>query len=289
MNQAFNITISVPSGNPDKLRLIEKTNRLSLGLVFHRDELAEVGREREELGYTGVYLLLNTSSDALPELYIGEGESVVNRLKSHHKDSKKDFWEWTVVFVNRDNSLHKGHIQHLEALLVERALENKRCVLKNEQTPNRPSLPGSVLIEADDLINDIYQIVPLLGISAFESMQEPATSAPSSHLIIKSKGVIAHAYQSAGKMVVKAGSSVVMSEVPSISSGFKALRHDLLEQGVIAEQSGQWVFTLDFAFASPSTAAAVVMGRNANGRIEWKTTDGITLKQIQETELAADE
>ena len=37
-------------------------------------------------------------------------------------------------------------------------------------------------------------------------------------------------------------------------------------------------------FTSPSLAAAVVMGRNANGRTEWKTNEGITIKQIEENQ-----
>jgi len=40
-------------------------------------------------------------------------------------------------------------------------------------------------------------------------------------------------------------------------------------------------FTQDQVFGSPSTAAGVVLGRTANGRIEWKSADGKTLKQLQ--------
>jgi len=162
MSQPFNITISVPSGNPDKLRIIEKTNRLSQALVFNRSELSELAKTRKELEYTGVYMLVNSSGDSLPEIYVGEGESVLTRLKSHSKDAKKEFWEWAVIFVNRaiypkKEGLHKGHIQHIEASLVERATSNKRCILNNDVTPKKPSLPESVLFEAQDLLNDIYQ------------------------------------------------------------------------------------------------------------------------------------
>jgi Domain of unknown function (DUF4357) len=43
-------------------------------------------------------------------------------------------------------------------------------------------------------------------------------------------------------------------------------------------------FSQDYSFSSPSTAAAVVLGRSANGRVEWKAADGRTLKEIQEAE-----
>ncbi|WP_394371575.1 DUF4357 domain-containing protein [Candidatus Sulfidibacterium hydrothermale] len=37
----------------------------------------------------------------------------------------------------------------------------------------------------------------------------------------------------------------------------------------------------DYEFSSPSTAAAIVMGRNANGLTEWKLKDGTTLKDYE--------
>lgn len=43
-------------------------------------------------------------------------------------------------------------------------------------------------------------------------------------------------------------------------------------------------FSQDYAFSSPSTAAAVLLGRSANGRIEWKDAQGRTLKELQAIE-----
>ena len=42
------------------------------------------------------------------------------------------------------------------------------------------------------------------------------------------------------------------------------------------------MFTEDYVFSSPSTAAAIVMGRNANGLNEWKKKDGSTLREFEE-------
>lgn len=36
-----------------------------------------------------------------------------------------------------------------------------------------------------------------------------------------------------------------------------------------------------YVFSSPSTAAAVVLGRSANGRTQWKDEKGRTLKELQ--------
>lgn len=53
---AFSVRIFVPSGDPDGLRIVEKSNWTGRGFVFPRSEFAEV-RQRSELRRTGVYLL----------------------------------------------------------------------------------------------------------------------------------------------------------------------------------------------------------------------------------------
>ena len=44
-----------------------------------------------------------------------------------------------------------------------------------------------------------------------------------------------------------------------------------------------FTFTKNYIFTSPSLAAAIVMGRNANGRTEWKSTDQKTIKDFEES------
>jgi hypothetical protein len=41
-----------------------------------------------------------------------------------------------------------------------------------------------------------------------------------------------------------------------------------------------YLFTRDYTFNAPSTAA-VVLGRSANGRVDWKGADGRTLQELQ--------
>jgi hypothetical protein len=48
-----------------------------------------------------------------------------------------------------------------------------------------------------------------------------------------------------------------------------------------------YAFEQDYLFSSPSTAAGVVLGRSANGRTEWKTKEGKTLKAIQDAEASS--
>lgn len=58
----------------------------------------------------------------------------------------------------------------------------------------------------------------------------------------------------------------------------------MLEKGLFVEESRNLRLTEDYVFASPSTAAMVMFGRTSNGRVEWKTADGRTLKELQTSE-----
>lgn len=59
------------------------------------------------------------------------------------------------------------------------------------------------------------------------------------------------------------------------------MRQKLKEEGVLTEDRGALVFQTDVEFASPSGAAAVVHGGNANGLMAWKDSRGRTLKEIE--------
>ena len=60
------------------------------------------------------------------------------------------------------------------------------------------------------------------------------------------------------------------------------------EKGLFVEAGNHLRLTEDYVFASPSTAAMVMLGRTSNGRIEWKTPAGQTLKELQTADTAAE-
>ena len=98
---------------------------------------------------------------------------------------------------------------------------------------------------------------------------------------MSAKGIKASGYEDAKGFVVVKGSQLVKDEVQSIHQYMSTLRKDFLAQGVIADIGQSYAFTQDQVFGSPSTAAGVILGRTANGRIEWKNSEGSTLKQLQ--------
>lgn len=52
-----------------------------------------------------------------------------------------------------------------------------------------------------------------------------------------------------------------------------------------AKISEDFVLLEDILFNTPSGAASFVCGASTNGNVEWKTSDGITLKVLDEQDM----
>jgi hypothetical protein len=278
-NKPFSIHIFLPDGTPDGLRIVQKTNWTGLGVVCPRPLFA-TAKARSEFGKAGVYVLSGPaeSGDA-PKIYIGEAAPIRPRLEQH--DSGKDFWNTAVFFVSKDENLNKAHIQYLEARLLQLAKEAKRCKLENANQPQLPALSEMDQAEVEVFLDEMLLCFPVLGLSIFE---KPAAAAPTASLLhLVGKDAEGVGYVSTQGFVVRAGSRARSSEVPSIHQYLTDKRKELVGLGVLTAQGGALVLAQDYLFDSPSTAAGVLLGRSANGRIEWKNEQGQTLKSIQET------
>lgn len=274
----FSVRIFIPTGEPEGLRIVEKSNWTGQGFVFPRAQFAEV-RQRMELKRTGVYVLWGPGeSGQLPRVYVGEGDAVLPRLDQHVK--QKDFWTHVVVFTSKDQNLNKAHVQYLEARLVALAAEAKRAELDNGNVPQLPTLSEADAADAEGFLGDLLLCLPVVGVSLFEKSK--AGAAKSQDLFLKAKGIEARGVDSAEGFVVRADSQAVKDEVASIHAYLVELRKSLLAQGVLEPAGECYRLTQDYTFNSPSTAAGVLLGRSSNGRIEWRDGKGRTLKEIQE-------
>ena len=79
-------------------------------------------------------------------------------------------------------------------------------------------------------------------------------------------------------MVMK-DSRVAYDVTQSAADWIRNIRDKLIEKGIIGQN---FIFSSDYIFTSPSVSAAVVMGRNANGRTEWRNSNGKSIKDIEE-------
>lgn len=282
--RGFSVRIFLPDGDPDGIKVIEKSNWIGAGLVVPRALFGEA-KARPEMERAGVYVLVGQADGGpLPEVYVGEGDPVRPRLEQHAK--LKDFWTHAVAFTSKDQNLNKAHVQHLEARLVELARAAKRCVLTNGNIPQPPSLSEADTAEVEGFLDDMLLCLPTLGYGFFEATvtTPPATTI----LLLNAKGISASGFDAAKGFVVHAGSTAVKEdqETPSMHAFLRDLRAELVEQGVLIDRGACYELTQDYTFGSPSTAGGVLLGANASGRMLWKTKEGTTLRELQDAEVS---
>jgi hypothetical protein len=290
LRRGFSVTVFLPTGDPEGLKVVEKSNWTGRGLVIPRAMFGE-SRGREELGRTGVYLLVGPSeSSSLPRLYVGEGDPVKPRLEQHSK--QKDFWTHAIAFTSKDTNLNKAHVQRLESRLVDLATRAKRCVLDNGNAPAPPSLSEGDEAMAEGFLDDILLCLPILGYSMFEAGATAVARHSDGLLYLSAKGIEARGQETAAGFVVLEKSQAVGNEkvAPSLAihiSSVTDLREELIRQGVLMPSEHGYVLSQDYVFGSSTAAAAVLLGCSSNGRLVWKTKDGRTLKELQDAEATA--
>jgi hypothetical protein len=278
MASGYSVKLFLPDGDPSGIKLVEKSNWTGIGLVFPRSLFGKI-KEFEEAGRAGVYILAGPGSNPqLPTVYVGEGDPVQPRLDDHFR--RKEFWTHAVTFSSKDNNLNKAHIQYLEARLVELANKAKRCEVENGNVPQKPTLSKADQADMEAFLADVLLCLPVLGFGYFEVAT--TIQAKTDRFKIQSKGVVAYGYETSEGFVVTRGSQVSKEEAPSIHGYLKDQRSALIHQNVLQDRGSFFEFALDYTFNSPSTASGVVLGRSSNGREEWKTAEGRTLKAVQE-------
>ncbi|MEZ6004290.1 MAG: GIY-YIG nuclease family protein [Planctomycetota bacterium] len=275
------IRIFLADGTPEGTRIIEKSNWTGLAIVLPRSLYPRV-RVRPELERPAVYILRGEAEDRMgrSKLYIGEADCARDRIDRHVKSL--DWWEQLILFTSKDENLNKVHVQHLEARLVEIASRTKRAQLANAQIPQAPRLSEADTADAEGFLMNMLLVYPLLGIDAFE---EPRTAvneySDDPLLLLEGKGAKGSGRDLANGFVVYEGSLARRESVSSIHAYLEAQRKTMIKEGLLRPDSEGLRLTQDYTFSSPSTAAGILLGRSANGRVEWKDEHGRSLKEIQ--------
>ena len=221
-------------------------------------------------------------------LYVGEGDPIRPRLERHY--AEKDFWTRAIGFTTGSaGQLNKAHVQFLPGA-PHRPGPRRQAPAAGQRQPARRAAPERGRPGRHGrLVGPDAGHAAGAGGHAFEQTPKAPAAKAGPVLTCKGKGVQATGYEASQGFVVRAGSQAVADSVPSMAlhvRGMYDLRQELIGNGVLGLRGGLYQFTQDYSFSSPSTAAAVVLGRSANGRIEWKAADGRTLKELQEAEAA---
>lgn len=290
------IKIYLPDGQPSGIRTARILNSAIQAIAFRKAQLADVRKRFPEIERPGAYVLIGADDPDKPVAYIGESESVGDRLARHRSNASgeyaKPFWTDTVALVSKDDDLTKSHARYVEACLVRRTSGNVRWSYPNAKNPSEDAgkLPQSDRDVMDAFVEQAQILVGVLGWDLFRDMRSGSASAPNNAppnqkvpdagmpiFTFRGEGFSAEmTLATTGDCVVRANSSARTRTTPTFPRSAAALRAALIEKGFLRQKDDTLVFDSDYSFSSPSAAAAVVMGASANGRVVWKLPDGRT-------------
>ncbi len=273
------IKIFLIDGDPNGRMSCELSNWSGKAYKIPRIKIKEC-IDRDDLGSTGVYLLFGKDEEGKDQVYIGEAESILKRL--NQQLTQKDFWHETIVFISKDENLNKAHIKYLENRLHDIASLANRYKIENSIIPTQSSISESDRAEMEEFIDNIKLLVNTLGHKVFEEKREFKPKQKQQIFFLKAaRGADAQGEPTSDGFVVFKGSKAAGSTVASITPSFLTLRQKLIKEAVLVDKGDYFEFPDDYIFSSPSTAACMVLGRNANGLTEWKLIDGKSLKEFE--------
>jgi hypothetical protein len=274
------IKIFLAHGDPKRLRTAELSNWTGKAVAGPRSEFDGV-LARSESSNSGVYFLTgNDPETGNPALYIGEAESIKDRVKNH---LEKDFWNQIVFFISKDENLTKAHIRYCEGRLIEIAKNAGRAILKNSQGSGA-KLPESDREEMEVFLEKLQQLLPPLGVELLIPPVSNTERETSRELLsCEIKGLKATGYLTPNGIVVLSGSQAVLKPRDSSTRypWSTTLRDKLKAEGSLVENGDHLQFAKDVEFSSPSAAAAVIHGGQANGLTAWKNQQNKSLKELE--------
>lgn len=278
------IELFLVNGTADSLIIAELSNWNGKAIKIPRIEVSSC--DRDDITQAGVYFLFCKEDDGSDSVYIGEAENVKERLVQHLRDyqSEKEryYWSTAVVFIGRD--LNKALIRYLENRFVEIARSSKRYLVLTKNTYRNTVMKESQIAVMEEFVDNVKILINALGYKVLEPLVQKdisSTTVDDEILYITSRSVNAKGKVTAEGFVVFAGATInEKTSVKSLSAGMQKQRQKLLD----SDKVQNLVTTEDVLFSSSSAAADFILGYSVSGPSTWKTKDGQSLKEIEDSE-----
>ena len=278
------IELFLVNGTADSLITAELSNWNGKALKIPRIEVAACNRD--DIAQAGVYFLFCKEDDGSDSVYIGEAENVKERLVQHIRDyqaeKEKYYWSTAVIFIGRD--LNKALIRYLENRFVEIARACKRYKVLTKNTYRNTVMKESQVAVMEEFVDNVKILINTLGYKVLEPLVQTDTDAnvteEEQDLFISSGSVTASGKVTSEGFVVYKGSVVnAKTSAKSLTSSMVKLREKLFADGKVKDLTT----TEDILFSSSSAAADFIMGYSVSGPRTWKTKDGRSLKEIEDS------
>ncbi|MBK1883361.1 GIY-YIG nuclease family protein [Luteolibacter pohnpeiensis] len=286
MNHGKQLRLFLPDGSASGPRYYELVNWTGQAVLMPVSRIKDlVSGEWPEFERPGVYLVRGESQEGHHCAYIGESENVAKRVQGHPATLGFDVTE-LLLFSSKDDNLTKSHVLWLESALIELATYAKRIKLTNSTAPITKALSKAELATMLEFLENLKLVAQTAGFHFLERAKVRSTGAvPVAQFYIQKQkqDLKAQAMQSDEGFVILAGSRASGKVTETLGKGYALQREELIEQGVMKlEPDGNYVFTSDALFTSPSAAAAIVSGYPSSGPAMWKDERGVSLGELLE-------
>ncbi|HDR9761410.1 TPA: GIY-YIG nuclease family protein [Burkholderia cepacia] len=289
MSTGKSIKLFLADGSANGIITAEIMNWSGHVIAAPRSRLADL-LKRREASRAGLYILIGDKPNGEEQIaYIGETESIEERLTTHAKPEEKggkDFWRQVFLITSKDENLTKGHLRYIESKLITIASTANRITLENSKgvVTEYGMLPEADRADMLYFIEQIKLVLPVLGLDLLRETPPPvareadgeASNSPVFILSAPKLGITARAQEIEGEFVVESGSFAKSTWTEkNWNDGYSKLHQQLQEHGVLVPtDSGLLQFAKEHSFNSPSAASAVILGRADNGRKSWRTQRG---------------
>lgn len=204
-----------------------------------------------------------------------------NDTFSYSHDSKKEFWNLVFAIRLKDETgFNDAHNSYLEYYFINKAKKLKQSIMnENKQLPKCPNLPEEIISELECYIQTIETLLSTLGLKCFQPLEN--INAKKKDLLSCSDkyGNIGYGeYTEEGLLLYK---GAICKKDLHKGTDHIAKRDELIASGTLKLQNGHYILQDNTIFSSVSSAAALVLGRRANGWSEWKNKSGKTLDELE--------
>lgn len=195
------------------------------------------------------------------------------------------------MLTTQNNSFGPTEISYLENKFINMAIDVDRYKVRNGNDPNPGNVTEEKESELEDFIEYSKMVLGVLGYKIFvpivkkelkiENKIDDEILYLSTRTKKSGKIINAKCKRTSEGFVVLKDSMIEIIDSVAIPKSIKELRKECGKNSEIVDGR----LCKNYLFNSPSYAASFVLGMQTNGRTDWKTNNGITLKDLEENEM----
>lgn len=291
MNNGKNFNLYLMDG--DVTGRIKCTLANWTGLVYRIPRLyLDKCKDRQDLKQSGVYFLFGKNDNGEDDVYIGQagirknGQGVLFRVTEHLKDEA--YFSDAVMLITQNNSFGPTEISYLENRFTNMAISTDRFHVRNGNDSNPGNVTEEKESELEEFIEYSKMVLGVLGYKVFiplvkEKVEDVVEEKEELLLYLSRKSkksnriIEAKCMRTNEGFVVLKDSMIEEIDSRAIPKVIKDIREKCKAQNEIVDGR----LSKNYLFNSPSYAAAFVLGMHTNGRTDWKTENGISLKDLE--------